>query len=137
LQRTLFLQLLAEQVEMAIKGQSAHNHVCGCTKCWKPKGALFSAGRRRNARKPRRQGERNKLAIVDPKATIQPLCLQGVRGPHVCRIENRAIRCYGFDFISHRALNEAGWSPPEFAPSFRRSSNRARAPTTWARSGRG
>ena len=22
--------------------QTAHNHVCGCTKCWKPAGAVFS-----------------------------------------------------------------------------------------------
>ena len=29
-------------VEVSITGQCAHNHVCGCTKCWKPKGALFS-----------------------------------------------------------------------------------------------
>jgi len=25
-----------------IKGQVAHNHVCGCTKCWKPQGTVYS-----------------------------------------------------------------------------------------------
>ena len=29
-------------VTVSIVGQCAHNHVCGCSKCWKPKGALFS-----------------------------------------------------------------------------------------------
>ena len=29
-------------VEVVITAQCAYNHVCGCTKCWKPKGALFS-----------------------------------------------------------------------------------------------
>ena len=29
-------------VKVAIGSQTAHNHVCGCSKCWKPDGALFS-----------------------------------------------------------------------------------------------
>ena len=33
----------SNQVEVAvISAECAHNHVCGCTKCWKPEGALFS-----------------------------------------------------------------------------------------------
>ena len=30
------------QVVVNVGGQTAHNHVCGCTKCWKPEGAVFS-----------------------------------------------------------------------------------------------
>ncbi len=30
------------QVKVGIKGDVAHNHACGCTKCWKPAGATFS-----------------------------------------------------------------------------------------------
>ena len=29
-------------VKVGIKGDVAHNHACGCTKCWKPEGAKFS-----------------------------------------------------------------------------------------------
>ena len=29
-------------VEVKITTQVLHNHVCGCTQCWKPKGATFS-----------------------------------------------------------------------------------------------
>src|SRR5476651_1814054 len=29
-------------VKVGIKGDVAHNHACGCTKCWKPDGATFS-----------------------------------------------------------------------------------------------
>jgi S-(hydroxymethyl)glutathione synthase len=29
-------------VKVRIKGQIAHNHACGCTKCWKPNGAVMS-----------------------------------------------------------------------------------------------
>ncbi len=39
---TLSCDCAQNKVEVTIKGQCAHNHVCGCTKCWKPKGALFS-----------------------------------------------------------------------------------------------
>ena len=31
-----------DPVTVRIGAQCAHNHVCGCTKCWKPKGALFA-----------------------------------------------------------------------------------------------
>src|SRR5207247_9328221 len=64
---TLFCNCSQNRVEIAIKGQSAHNHVCGCTKCWKPKGALFSqvAVVTRDNLSVKANG--NKLAIVDQK----------------------------------------------------------------------
>lgn len=60
-----------DAVSVAINGQSNYNHVCGCTRCWKPKGALFSqvaAVARDNLRVTANEA---KLKIVDPKATIQ------------------------------------------------------------------
>src|SRR5256712_6850857 len=39
---TLFCNCSQNRGEISIKGQCAPNHVGGCTKCWKPKGALFS-----------------------------------------------------------------------------------------------
>jgi S-(hydroxymethyl)glutathione synthase len=39
---TLVCQCASSPVEVSVGAQSAHNHVCGCTKCWKPAGALFS-----------------------------------------------------------------------------------------------
>ena len=50
---TLSCKCATDKVEVKIGAQTAHNHVCGCTKCWKPDGAIFSSGRRR----PPRQGE--------------------------------------------------------------------------------
>ena len=29
-------------VEIEVHANSSRNHVCGCTKCWKPQGARFS-----------------------------------------------------------------------------------------------
>jgi len=39
---TLRCLCATDPVEVVISGQVAHNHVCGCTQCWKPKGALFA-----------------------------------------------------------------------------------------------
>jgi S-(hydroxymethyl)glutathione synthase len=112
---TLYCNCSQNKVEIAITGQCAHNHVCGCTKCWKPKGALFSqvavVGRDNLSVK----ANGNKLAIVDPKATIQRHACKEC-GVHMYgRIENKAHPLYGFDFIHTERSNEPGWAPPEFA----------------------
>lgn len=102
-------------VEVAVKGQCAHNHVCGCTKCWKPKGALFSqvAVVSRDNVSIKAHGE--KLAIVDPKATIQRHACKEC-GVHMFgRIENKDHPFYGLDFIHTERSSEPGWAPPEFA----------------------
>ena len=39
---TLHCKCASSPVEVTITAQSADNHVFGCTKCWKPNGALFS-----------------------------------------------------------------------------------------------
>jgi S-(hydroxymethyl)glutathione synthase len=111
----LLCQCTDNRVAVAIKGQCAHNHVCGCTKCWKPKGALFSqvAVVPRDNLTVTKNGD--KLAVVDPKAVIQRhACKQC--GVHMYgRIENRGHPFYGFDFIHTELSNEDGWAPPEFA----------------------
>src|SRR5438309_1647775 len=39
---TLVCKCKDRPVKVGIKGDVAHNHACGCTKCWKPEGAAFS-----------------------------------------------------------------------------------------------
>ena len=112
---TLSCRCADNRVAVAIKGQCAHNHVCGCTKCWKPKGALFSqvAVVTRENLSVTKNGD--KLEVVDPRAAIQRhACKQC--GVHLYgRIENKAHPFYGFDFIHTELSNEDGWAPPEFA----------------------
>jgi len=112
---TLLCDCAQNKVEVAIKGQCAHNHVCGCTKCWKPKGALFSqvAAVARDNLSVKANG--NKLAVVDPKATIQRHACKEC-GVHMYgRIENKGHPLYGFDFIHTERSNEKGWAPAGFA----------------------
>jgi len=112
---TLVCKCTDKPVEVTVKAQSAHNHVCGCTKCWKPQGALFSmvAVVPRDKLSVSKNGD--KLAIVDPKATIQRYACKSC-GTHMYgRIENDKHPFYGLDFIHTELSPQQGWSAPEFA----------------------
>jgi S-(hydroxymethyl)glutathione synthase len=104
-----------DAVTVAIKGQSAHNHVCGCTKCWKPKGALFSQVAAVSRDNVRVTANEAKLKIVDPKATIQRYACKDC-GVHLYgRIENPKHPLFGFDFIHTERSRDEGWAPAGFA----------------------
>ena len=112
---TLLCNCTQNKVEVAINGQVAHNHVCGCTKCWKPQGALFAQVGVVPRDNVSVQANGDKLAVVDPKATIQRHACQEC-GVHMYgRIENRNHPFYGLDFIHTELSDEPGWAPPEFA----------------------
>ncbi len=102
-------------VRLSITSQSAFNHACGCTKCWKPRGALFSvvAVVTREHLSVTENGD--KLQIVDPHASIQRHACKDC-GVHLYgRIENTRHPLYGFDFIHTELSPQRGWSPPGFA----------------------
>ena len=112
---TLKCKCGSQAVTVSIGTQVAHNHVCGCTKCWKPAGALFS----QVAVVPRDNlsvtANADKLKVVDPGATIQRHACSGC-GVHMYgRIENKNHPLYGVDFIHTELSPGEGWSPPEFA----------------------
>jgi S-(hydroxymethyl)glutathione synthase len=112
---TLVCECADRPVKVKVASQVAHNHACGCTKCWKPEGAAFSvvAVVPRDSVAVVENGD--KLAIVDPAATIQRHACKGC-GVHMFgRIENKAHPFYGLDFIHPELFQEAGANPPEFA----------------------
>ena len=102
-------------VRLKIDSQSAHNHVCGCTKCWKPEGAQFSVV----AVVPRDKvvvlENGHKLEVVDASATIKRHACKEC-GVHLYgRIENTGHPFFGLDFIHTELSPETGWSAPGFA----------------------
>jgi S-(hydroxymethyl)glutathione synthase len=104
-----------DPVEVTVKTQSAHNHACGCTKCWKPKGALFSLVAVVPRDKLSVTAHSGKLKVVDAAAAIQRHACTGC-GVHMYgRVENQKHPFYGLDFIHTELSPESGWSPPEFA----------------------
>ena len=100
---------------MSITAQCAFNHACGCTKCWKPAGALFSQVAVVSRDKLSVTKNAEKLRVVDANAAIQRhACTEC--GVHMYgRIENTNHPFYGFDFIHTELSKEQGWAPPEFA----------------------
>ncbi|HUQ37860.1 MAG TPA: S-(hydroxymethyl)glutathione synthase [Aestuariivirga sp.] len=112
---TLTCKCATDPVTVSIGAQSAHNHACGCTKCWKPAGAIFAvvAVVGRDHVKVTANGE--KLKIIDANATIQRHACTGC-GVHMYgRVERTSHGFYGLDFIHTELSKEKGWSPPEFA----------------------
>ncbi len=112
---TLVCRCSSNPVRVKVESQSAHNHVCGCTKCWKSPGVLFSM----IAVVPRDKlivtENEAELAIVDPSAAIQRHACKRC-GTHLYgRIENTKNPFYGLDFIHTEISPEKGWSPPGFA----------------------
>ena len=105
----------SNKVEVTIASQCFHNHVCGCTKCWKPAGALFS----QVAVVPR-----DKLKVTANADQLQPVDAAAVIKRHACkrcgvhmygRIEDTGHPFYGLDFVHTELSKEQGWQPAQFA----------------------
>lgn len=105
----------AHPVEVMLSTNTALNHACGCTKCWKPAGAMFSMIA---------IVSRDALSVTDHEEKLEVLDRQALVQRHVCtgcgvhmfgRIEDRSHAFYGFDFVHTELSQQTGWSAPEFA----------------------
>jgi S-(hydroxymethyl)glutathione synthase len=112
---TLYCHCSERKVAVSIKGQVLHNHVCGCTKCWKPAGSLFSQVGAVPRDNVSISANWDKLKVVDPAASIKRYaCVEC--GVHMyCRIDNTNHPLFGLDFIHTELSNETGWAPSRFA----------------------
>jgi S-(hydroxymethyl)glutathione synthase len=112
---TLTCKCASSPVTVSLKGNTAHNHVCGCTKCWKPEGAVFSQIAVISKDNVSVTANAQKLKIVDPSAAIQRYACTGC-GVHMYgRIENKNHPFYGLDFVHTELSKDSGFSAPEFA----------------------
>jgi S-(hydroxymethyl)glutathione synthase len=112
---TLRCHCASRTVMVEVGSQCAHNHVCGCTKCWKPAGALFSQVAVVPRDKVRVTANADKLRVVDPNATIRRYACTGC-GVHMYgRIDNDKHPFFGLDFIHTELSPDKGWAPPKFA----------------------
>lgn len=112
---TLHCQCTTAPVEVEVTGDIAHNHACGCTKCWKPEGAIFSVVGVVPRANVAVTSHGEKLSIVDEAATIQRHACTAC-GVHLYgRIENQNHAFYGLDFIHGELFDHAGSAAPGFA----------------------
>jgi S-(hydroxymethyl)glutathione synthase len=112
---TLTCRCASQPVTVALKTNVANNHVCGCTKCWKPEGAKFSLVATISPDKLEVTANGNKLKVVDPSAVIQRHACSAC-GVHMYgRVEKKDHPFHGIDFVHVELSSEQGWSAPEFA----------------------
>ena len=101
-------------VKVRIEGDVAHNHACGCTKCWKPKGTAFSVVAVVPSDKVTVLENGDKLAVVDPSALIQRhACKQC--GVHLHGPVERDHPFKGLSFIHPERFDTSGYAAPTFA----------------------
>jgi S-(hydroxymethyl)glutathione synthase len=112
---TLQCNCASDKVEVKVDSNVAHNHACGCTKCWKPAGAAFSVVGVVPRDKLSVTANEGKLAVVDEKATIRRHACKDC-GTHMYgRIENKEHPFHGLDFIHTELSPQQGWEEPRFA----------------------
>ncbi len=112
---TLACRCASDAVVVKVSGQTAHNHACGCSKCWKPPGAIFSLVAVTSRDNVSVAANAQKLKLVDPNAPIQRHACSAC-GTHMFgRIENTRHAFYGLDFVHTELSKEKGWTPPAFA----------------------
>jgi S-(hydroxymethyl)glutathione synthase len=112
---TLRCHCATDKVEVTITAQCAHNHVCGCTKCWKPEGALFSQVAVVPRDKVQITKNADKLKVVDPNALILRHACRGCGVHMLGPVEREKHPFTGLVFIHTELSNETGWAPPDFA----------------------
>ena len=111
---TLTCHCKTDPVTVEIGSDCVHNHVCGCTKCWKPAGATFSQVAVVPSDKVKVTKGGAKLKVVDPSALIQRHACTGC-GVHMHGPVTRANHPFtGLTFI-HTELGGTGWAAPTFA----------------------
>lgn len=102
------------KVEVTLGSNVAHNHACGCSKCWKPSGALFSVVGVLPTDKVNVTANANKIHIVDESAAIQRNACKEC-GVHMY---GRIVTDHpfkGLDFVHTELSDTTGWQEPQFA----------------------
>jgi S-(hydroxymethyl)glutathione synthase len=104
----------SNKVEVTLAGNVAHNHACGCSKCWKPEGALFSVVGVISVDQVSVTANADKLHIVDESAAIQRNACKEC-GVHLF---GRIVTDHpfkGLDFVHVELSDSDGWQEPQFA----------------------
>jgi len=110
----LYCHCPTKKVEVTLAGNVAHNHACGCSKCWKPKGALFSVVGVIPKDNVSVTANGDKLHIIDESAAIQRnACKQC--GVHLFGriVVDHPFK--GLDFVHVELSDKKGWQEPQFA----------------------
>ncbi|PNS16650.1 hypothetical protein CAC42_4614 [Sphaceloma murrayae] len=104
----------SSRVEVTLTSNVAHNHACGCSKCWKPRGALFAVVGVVPVSALQVTANGDKLHIVDASAAIQRHACKDC-GVHLFGRIEQSHAFKGLDFVHVELSEDKGWQEPQFA----------------------
>lgn len=113
----LRLQCSCDDAPVSVRVAEAvsHNHLCGCSRCWKPEGALFA----QTAVVPRATCDdwrhQEKLAPVDPRAKILRMACSKCGVHMIGQVDDPDHHFYGLEFVHPELATEGETAAPEFA----------------------
>ncbi|KAB5566076.1 S-glutathione synthase [Coniochaeta sp. 2T2.1] len=101
-------------IEVTLGSNVLHNHACGCSKCWKPDGALFSVVGVIPRDQVQVTAAADKLQVVDEDAAIRRLACKDC-GVHMYGRIEKDHPFHGLDFVHVELSDQKGWQEPQFA----------------------
>lgn len=101
-------------VEVTLTGNVLHNHACGCSMCWKPKGSLFSVVAVIPVDNLKVTANADKLTVVNKNATILRHACKDC-GVHLYGRIEKPHAFKGLDFVHVELSKDKGWQEPQFA----------------------
>lgn len=104
----------SNKVEVTLDSNVMFNHACGCSKCWKPEGAVFSVVGVVPVDKLKVTANENKLKVVDKNMAIQRNACKEC-GVHMFGRIEKDHPFKGLDFVHVELSDEKGWQEPQFA----------------------
>lgn len=104
----------ADPVELRLDAPLVHNHLCGCSQCWKPAGALFAMTAVVPADAARVVANAAKLRVVDTGKAIRRQACSACGAHMLGEIPDRDHHFHGLAFV-HPELGGQPAPLPEFA----------------------
>ena len=111
---TLVCKCTQNPVVLSVESPVLHNHACGCTKCWKPQGAMFSVVGVVPTDKVKVIENKDKLSVVDPSALIQRHACKECKA-HLYGPVEKDHAFKGLSFIHPELFKQEGAAAPGFA----------------------
>ena len=104
-----------DRVEIRVTRPIHHNHLCGCSKCWKPAGSLFAQTAVVSSDGVELAANGGKLAAVDPaQGIVRHACREC--GAHMYgEVADANHHFHGLSFVHPELAGNAACGGPEFA----------------------
>lgn len=112
---TLRCLCAVDPIEVVVTAPIAHNHLCGCSKCWKPEGALLAQTAVVASDAIKISANADKLSAVDDSQAISRHACVACGAHMIGTVADPDHHFYGLAFVHPELLVDAALGKPEFA----------------------